>query len=300
MLKKETASDIILEAKAIRKQIEKQLKENVQEQFAPSIKAMVDAKLQETAEAGYGEDDEDENMEEAFDINSLLETSDEDASEAPVEASDELNDEPTEETGEDVSIANMTKEDLIAVFKDVIEDYLGDKAGTEDSTELPDMGSEDDGELDEEDNLTLESILSELSESDDKDKDDVEKLKQENLQLQEAIKILKQSINESSLGNAHLKFVSKLSREGNLAQEQIVKISESFDKMKSVSEMERAYNLLKESFVAKKVTKTANNKQAIKEGILKNTFGQPAQKSKLNESAGVDQFQAKINKILGK
>lgn len=307
MSKKDEKLDVILEAKNIQTMMRKKFEDSLTEQLAPTIKSMVDAKLQEAEDSYDDTEDEDESMQEIFDFGLNEEESDEETEDETSETETEEAPETEmgeEESGDDTPISQLTKADLQAMITDVVSSLLGDEAGTEDSSEMPDMGgdSSEDG-LDED--AMLETILQEIgiqAPTAATSNAELQSLKQENAQLKEAIKILKQSLNESLLTATHIKYLNKLTSEVKLPQEQVIKISESFDSMKSVEEITRAYSLLAESYKNKKEKvepKKINSKTAIKEGIFRNTNPAPKTQSILKESNQMDSFALKIKKNLG-
>jgi hypothetical protein len=308
MSKKDEKLDVILEAKNIQTMMRKKFEDSLTEQLAPTIKSMVDAKLQEAEDSYDDTEDEDESMQEIFDFGLNEEESEEETEDETSETETEEAPETEmggEESGDDTPISQLTKADLQAMITDVVSSLLGDEAGTEDSSEMPDMGgdSSEDG-LDED--AMLETILQEIgiqTQTAETSNAELQSLKQENAQLKEAIKILKQSLNESLLTATHIKYLNKLTSEVKLPQEQVIKISESFDSMKSVEEITRAYSLLAESYKNKKEKvepKKINSKTAIKEGIFRNTNPAPKTQSILKESNQMDSFALKIKKNLGK
>lgn len=305
MSKKDEKLDVILEAKNIQTMMRKKFEDSLTEQLAPTIKSMVDAKLQEAEDSYDDTEDEDESMQEIFDFGLNEEESEEETEDETSETEEAPETEMGgEESGDDTPISQLTKADLQAMITDVVSSLLGDEAGTEDSSEMPDMGgdSSEDG-LDED--AMLETILQEIgiqTPTAETSNAELQSLKQENAQLKEAIKILKQSLNESLLTATHIKYLNKLTSEVKLPQEQVIKISESFDSMKSVEEITRAYSLLAESYKNKKEKvepKKINSKTAIKEGIFRNTNPAPKTQSILKESNQMDSFALKIKKNLG-
>lgn len=305
MSKKDEKFDVIVDAKNISNMMRKQLEESVKESFAPTFKAIVDAKLQE-AEDNYddNEEDDDETMQEIFDFGLNEEEEEGSEEESPEHEAGETPEEEAgeHESGEDTPISQLTKGDLQAMITDVVSSLLGDEAGTQDDSEMPDLGSEDGSEDGLDEDAMLETILQEIgvqTPSTQAPNAELTALRHENAQLKEAIKVLKQSLNESLITFAHSKYVNKLAVEKQLSKEQIIKISESFDSMKSVDEIKRAYTLLSESY-SKKVEpkKSTSTKTAIKEGIFKNT--NPAPKTIIKESTAIDPFKQQINKNLGK
>lgn len=311
MNKKETGQQILQDAKALAEMMKSQMKDKVLESLAPQVKSLIDTHLEE-AEDSYS--DEGESLDETIDLNALLQEAEmEDGSEDEAEDSqedasqdgegmegDDQGGETEDSLGQgDEKISDMTKGDLLGIIKQALGDLLGDEASTQDSTELPvDGGME--GGLDEEDDEMLEAILNEIKSKDSKGEDkEKEALMKENKQLREALAIYKQTIKESQLGQAQTKFLNKLMLEGKVDKTNVLKVSQKFEEMESVDEMERAYKLISESVLPKTPVQTKRPITQIKES-LKNTNPAPTTqvlKEGMNGSKDSD-FKARILKNL--
>lgn len=313
MNKKETGNQILQEAKVLAEMMKSQMKDKVLESLAPQVKSLIDTHLEE-AEDSYS--DEDESLDETIDLNALLQEAEmEGSSEDETEDSQEdasqdgegMEGDEDEEGGEhedslgqsNEKLSDMTASEFLNMFKQALGDLLGDEASTQDSTELPTDGGMEGG-LDEEDDEMLEAILNEIKSKDSKGEDkEKETLMKENKQLREALAIYKQAIKESQLGQAQTKFLNKLMLEGKVDKTNVLKVSQKFEEMSSVDEMERAYKLLSESVSPKTPVQTKRPITQIKES-LKNTNPAPTTqvlKEGMNGSKDSD-FKARILKNL--
>jgi hypothetical protein len=184
---------------------------------------------------------------------------------------DDKKDEPKakkdeEEEEEEIDLESMSPEDLEDFIKGVIKDMTT-------SGEL-EGGSEGEAEEDEDEDVTIDEIMKSLGESEevkeggstykpvDKKAVDAksveyyekahEKVKEELEEAVSTINEMKKTLNDVNLLNAKLLYTNKIFKAKNLNESQKVKVLNSFDKAKSVSESKVVYNLLMESLGEKK------------------------------------------------
>ena len=105
--------------------------------------------------------------------------------------------------------------------------------------------------------IDLEEVLKALSEEeeDDKEVEEVAKLKTDLDEHRNVVKYLRSKLNEVNLLNAKLLFTNKLFRSHGLSNEQKMKVVETFDRATNLREVKLVYSTLAESFGSRK-TKT--------------------------------------------
>jgi len=233
---------------------------------------------------------------------------------APVVAEEEHEDEMDEEEGEDMeNDADEDELDLEAVIKEleseldedadleegrndkdekdeVKEEDEDDKAKDEVKEEEEDDDSKD--EVKEDSEFNLDEILDALKEEDEPKEDEVSetsKLKAELEETREAVKFMRDKLNEVNLLNAKLLFTNKLFRAYGLNNEQKMKVVETFDRATNLREVKLVYSTMAETFgngaknnikeskgsASKAVASTKSEKQTevISEGsALRNRF----------------------------
>jgi hypothetical protein len=157
---------------------------------------------------------------------------------------------------EELDLENMTLSDLKSLISDTIAEIQSEEEQVGDEMKFNDMEPEGptmNMGMEDEEEVSLDEILSEL---DDLDKDDDKDIVKE-------IENLKQELQEVNLLNSKLLYASKLFLNSNLNESQKLKIVDTFDKASTVKETKLVYETLKESIVAK----PANNKRNISEGL---------------------------------
>jgi hypothetical protein len=108
------------------------------------------------------------------------------------------------------------------------------------------------------------------------------------------IKFLKDKINEVNLLNAKLLFSNKLFRNGNLNEDQKMRVIETFDRANSVREVKLVYSTLAESM---KSMKSSTNKKTMTEGLAsKSTRSTKPAKGAIVES---NNFSDRMRKLAG-
>lgn len=242
--------EAIADAKIVRESALANAKLALQEQFAPALKSMLSAKLNE-------EEDDEMKDDETTDENFTFETKDADADDA--ETTDEAKkaeagEEEEEEEGDvdlDELLAELDAESEVSEAK-------GDEEYKEDETTDEAKKAED-----SEEEIDLDELLAELEGGDDEEKvkyeakgeeDDEEKVAELTQELNETRKVvsyLKSKLNEVNLLNSKLLYSTKLFKNFELNENQKIKILESLDRTKTVREVKLVYTALTESFKSK-------------------------------------------------
>ena len=154
-----------------------------------------------------------------------------------------------------------------------------------DSSGIGSAGKAKHESVDEE--FDLDSILEalkeeeEVEEGEDKEVDEVAGLRAELDETREAVKFMRDKLNEVNLLNAKLLFTNKLFRAYGLNNEQKMKVVETFDRASNIREVKLVYSTMAETFGAKKTeikeskgsaskavasTKSDKQKEVISEG----------------------------------
>ena len=248
-------------------------------------------------------------MEETLDLEALLaEDSVEEAKEEG-EAEEETSEEaPEEEAGEEMAGEEEEDKDITEMSPEEVEEYirtiaaeefakleteqgeeipgeegeeidldaeLGAEGGEEEEINLDEMMDEteetvNEEEIDEND-INIDELLAEfgLSETDDKDEDDKNKMYEDESNLEEelaqalaTIDELRSSIQEVNLLNAKLLYMNKVFKGTNLTESQKIDVVKTFDKAESAKEAKLVYESMITSF-----TKKAETKSNIKESV---------------------------------
>jgi hypothetical protein len=297
MTNKDLFKEAIADAKQVREAALANAKVALEEALTPRLQSMLSAKLQEmdsdsekedemeeNAMGGYQE--EEEGLEEDFDLSEILaeleaedkekmeeakeEEGEEEAGEEEMSGEEETGEEeemPGEEAEEEVEVKDLTVDQLKDIIKDIISQELEteeyetseEEAGEESDIDLSgeEMGGED--EMMEE--INLEELLAELDaleETKDAKKDDEE--------LKEAISTintLRSELQEVNLLNAKLLYVNKIFKAKNLTESQKVKVIASFDKATTAKEAKIVFESLESNLTAT----TTNGKSQIKESL---------------------------------
>lgn len=162
-----------------------------------------------------------------------------------------------------------------------------------DSSGIGSAGKAKHESVDEE--FDLDSILEalkeeeeEVEEGEDKEVDEVAELRAELDETREAVKFMRDKLNEVNLLNAKLLFTNKLFRAYGLNNEQKMKVVETFDRASNIREVKLVYSTMAETFGAKKTeiqeskgsaskavasTKSEKQTEVISEGnALRNRF----------------------------
>lgn len=191
------------------------------------------------------------------------------------------------EGGMDAGMEDPDQQEVVDItvgdLKDIIRDVFmtlqggGDEEMDTDTLDLdsPGQAVADDEMGADADEISLESILAELSDEEDKveeavgvpgaieaSKETMGEMKKDLHEAHKAIKAMKHELNEVNLLNAKLLYVNKIFKSKSLNESQKVKVLNAFDRATSVKEVENTYKTLNES------------------------IGEAAKKSSLKESVG--------------
>lgn len=239
----------------------------------------------------------------------LAEDSVEEAKEEGEEAEEETSEEaPEEEAGEEMAGEEEEDKDITEMSPEEVEEYirtiaaeefakleagqgeeipgeegeeidldaeLGAEGGEEEEINIDEMIDETadadaDDEMNEND-INIDELLAEfgLSETDDKDADDENKMYEDESNLEEelaqalaTIDELRSSLQEVNLLNAKLLYMNKVFKGTNLTESQKIDVVKTFDKAESAKEAKLVYESMITSF-----TKKAETKSNIKESV---------------------------------
>jgi len=152
---------------------------------------------------------------------------------------------------------------------------------------------EDDEEADPAADFDLEEVIKALQEEDEEEAEE-ESTTDDLEEAYKTIRFLKDKINEVNLLNAKLLFSNKLFRNGNLNEDQKMRVIETFDRANSVREVKLVYSTLAESM---KSMKSSTNKKAMTEGLAsKSTRSTKPSKGAIVES---NNFSDRMRKLAG-
>jgi hypothetical protein len=275
--------EAIADAKAVKESAIANAKAALEESFTPHLRSMLAAKINEMemedeeempkAKARMYEDDMDENydeveaedatadmMEEEMDLDEILAELDEmDEEEQLNEVEEEEDFEDSDADGipdekdetphgeaeeEEIDLEDMTEEDLKAFIESVIADMVeaGElEAGhegmeNEEGKEELEMAMESEDKLDKAANAEYKRTIAKMR-----------KLEEELNETREALKTVKEDLNEVNLLNAKLLYTNKIFRNKNLTESQKVKVLGAFDKAASVKEAKLVFETISES-----------------------------------------------------
>lgn len=266
-MEKNLLKEAIADAKVIKETAMANAKLALEEAFAPHLKNLLSAKLQEM------ELDEEEE---------LLEL-EEDYTEKTDDTVDEEIDLVFEEVEDDEELGNID----VGSFKKIISQLIAQELGNMGSEEAPEEGGEEEGEeggeeapeedfeeMDEEIdveglinememedvdlNELLDSILNEME--DETDEETNEEMDEEIEEALSTINQLRTELNEVNVLNAKLLYLNKVFRNHTLSESQKVQIVNSFDKANTAKEAKLVYETLQESLKIK-------TKNPIKESL---------------------------------
>lgn len=319
MSNKDLFKEAIADAKAVREAALANAKVALEEALAPKLQSMLSAKLQEMEYGEYeaeeqleekslGQDTyrtddfqhvgarerhaalEEEELEEDFDLSSILaelsddedkamnEAEDEEAEDEEMEAEEdeaEMEDEEAEDE-EAESITDLTMDELKDIIKDIISSEMG--GDEEMDADMEDMGGEEEmsmdfgGEEEEEvsdeiDEIDLEELLAELDAlgegDDEKEMYEAKKKKEDEKEMKEAIntiETLRNELNEVNLLNAKLLYVNKVFKAKNLTESQKLKVIAQFDRANTAKEAKAIFESMNNAIAKSK-------KSTIKESL---------------------------------
>jgi hypothetical protein len=217
------------------------------------------------------------------------------------ETDGEMEDETSEE---EMSVADLTIEDLKDIIKDIVDSEL-DAEGAEGEEEMMDGDAvEMDGGEPEmsEDEIDLEELLAELDALDTNEADEdavyeAKKAKKDEKELDEAvatIETLRNELNEVNLLNAKLLYVNKIFKAKNLSEDNKIKVINAFDKATTPNEAKLVFEALNESLEAKETSKGM-----VKEGIIKGFASKPAGNAPSKQIVETNEQISRFQKLAG-
>jgi len=140
-----------------------------------------------------------------------------------------------------------------------------------DSSGIGSAGKAKHESVDEE--FDLDSILEalkeeeEVEEGEDKEVDEVAELRAELDETREAVKFMRDKLNEVNLLNAKLLFTNKLFRAYGLNNEQKMKVVETFDRASNIREVKLVYSTMAESFGGAKKNEIQESKGSASKAV---------------------------------
>jgi len=273
MTKRDILAEAIAEAKVVKETAIENAKAALTESFAPHLKSMLSAKLQEMEtedleEEAYIPEEEavneneqvdelDELLKEIDSENELDETKKEDEAEE-IEANPEKEEEPTGEEDEELDIEDMSEEDLKSFIEDVINNMI-------EIGELePGESHEEEEENPEGEEIDIEKIEGEEEKPEEVDLDEMlkigEELEDESVsdELDEAyqtIETLRTQISEVKVLNAKLLYSNKIFQSKTLTEGKKLQVLHAFEKATTIKEAKATYEILKENLETKTISK---------------------------------------------
>lgn len=285
MANKDLFKQAIAEAKSVREAAITNAKSALEESLTPHLKELLAVKLQEM------EEEDKFTFEEAEEETPETEMPEEedDSMETP-----EIEEEPGEgEEDEDISIEDMTKEDLRDFIKDVIAQEIEGPGGeiAPDEEESLIGGDEEDlpGEdmvdtSDDEEEINIDELLAELSGDEPEDSmQDTEELQGELNEAVRTIKSLRKQLQEVNLLNAKLLYVNKIFKSNTLTESQKASIIAAFDRADTVKEAKLVYESVSIQ-VSKPVRRNATAVAEARIGLASKATGLTAKRGILKES----------------
>jgi hypothetical protein len=284
--------EAIADAKAVKETAIANAKAALTESFTPFLKEKLSQKISEMEE-GYMDEEVYENAEENNDdldeisLDELLAELEENNPDDKTE--ENLYEAKKDEKDEEMSLEDMSEDDLKSFIEDVIKDMVANKeleAGNEEGAEEMDEPTDEeptdepadetaDDEPADDEEVDLEELLAEMNDKEPSDeleearrkkakkaKEEEDDTKEE--ELEEAygvIKHLKSELNEINLLNAKLLYTNKIFRSKSLTESQKIRVLTAFDKAKTKKEAQLVYETLTEGL------KVSITKTSIKESL---------------------------------
>ena len=266
--------EAIADAKAVRETALANARIALEEAFTPRLQSMLSAKLAEDDEMDYEEE-----------APVADEVPVEEPVEAPVEEAEyeeDMEEEAELDMEEPVAEEEGMEDDLEleAIIKE-LEGEMDEEEAVEEPVADEAEGEEEVNEAEEDEDISLEEIISALREEDEAEEDTDE----EGPALEEAytvIKFLKGKINEVNLLNAKLLFSNKLFRNYEMNESQKMKVIENFDRASNLREVKLIFSTLCESF------NLGKSKRQIKESYASKPAGRSTAPKKEILSEGND------------
>ena len=285
-MNREFLKEAIADAKAVKESAIANAKAALEESFTPHLKSMLAAKINEMEmedeeemyeaknrmeeedmnenyEATEMEDEMADGMDEEMNLDEILseleemdeeqlneveeevEYEDSDADGIPDEKDETPHGEAEEE--EEINLEDMSEEELKSFIESVIADMV--EAGEleaghegeeneeeEEGEEELEMAMESEDKLDKAANAEYKRTIAKMR-----------KLEEELNETREALKTVKEDLNEVNLLNAKLLYTNKIFRNKNLTESQKVKVLGAFDKAASVKEAKLVFETISES-----------------------------------------------------
>ena len=284
--------EAIADAKAVKETAIANAKAALTESFTPFLKEKLSQKISEMEE-GYIDEEVYENADnnneglDEISLDELLAELEENNSDNEME--ENLYEAKKDEKDEEISLEDMSEDDLKSFIEDVIKDMVAnkeleaghegmeDEEGAEEIDEPTDEEPTDelaDDELADEEEVDLEELLAEMNDLEEakrkkakakaKEKEEEEEDNTKEEELKEAygvIKHLKSELNEINLLNAKLLYTNKIFRSKSLTESQKIKVLTAFDKAKTKKEAQLVYETLTEGL------KVSITKTSIKESL---------------------------------
>ena len=222
----------------------------------------VDEERDDEVEEGEHEDDmeEGEHGDDELDLEAIIKELEAEINEEDEDEMDEgeERDDKKDEVKEEDEVEEEDKDDIdendvssgIGKSDNAHDKKSGDSSG------IGSAGKAKHESVDEE--FDLDSILEalkeeeEVEEGEDKEVDEVAELRAELDETREAVKFMRDKLNEVNLLNAKLLFTNKLFRAYGLNNEQKMKVVETFDRASNLREVKLVYSTMAETFGAKK------------------------------------------------
>lgn len=170
------------------------------------------------------------------------------------------------------------------------------------------MHGEEHGEEKEEEPLDLEELLAELEAADAEETEkhhqmvaELGKVKQELAQYKEALRTVRDRLQEVNLLNAKLLYTNKIFRKDGLTTEQKVSIVENFDRASSVREVKMVYTVLVEtlSSAAKTIKSSKSPKKIVAEGFASKATPSTAPKAEPTEILAENSVAKRLQQLAG-
>ena len=310
-MSKDLLKEAIADAKAVRETAIANAKLALEEAFTPKLQSMLSTKIREDYEDEMEDEEGLEGGEEELDV--AVEAEYNEDEELDVAADDEVADEVPVADEEDEDLGENAEEDLGLEDDDdsleleaIIRELEGEEeeeVPAEDEEEVPaeveevvseEEVSEETEAVTEDDDFDLGEVIKALQEEDEEEEKEEAPATDDLEEAYKTIKFLKDKINEVNLLNAKLLFSNKLFRNGNLNEDQKMRVIETFDRANSVREVKLVYSTLAESM---KSMKSSTKKKSMTEGLAsKTTRSTKPSKKAIVES---NNFSDRMRKLAG-
>ena len=229
---------------------------------------------EDEVEEGEHDDEMEEGDDDELDLEAIIkeleaEINEEDEEEMEEgEERDDKKDEVKEEDEDDEDKDDIEENDVSSGIGK--SDNAHDKKSG-DSSGIGSAGKAKHESVDEE--FDLDSILEalkeeeEVEEGEDKEVDEVAELRAELDETREAVKFMRDKLNEVNLLNAKLLFTNKLFRAYGLNNEQKMKVVETFDRASNIREVKLVYSTMAESFGGAKKNEIQESKGSASKAV---------------------------------